>query len=85
MHDLGLTGEMVLSQEEIGKRTWATGMQAGFHRESYRRLFGLGLQVKVTVALAQLSFPASFISRPISHVAQFQHEICKGHNIIQRP
>jgi hypothetical protein len=57
---LRLTAEMVLSQEEIVKRIWAIGIEAGFDREGYPTLLGAGLKVKVTVGLAQLFFAASF-------------------------
>jgi hypothetical protein len=35
---LSLTAELVLSQEEIVKRIWAIGIEAGFDREGYRTL-----------------------------------------------
>jgi len=35
---LGLTAEMALSQDEIGGRIWALGIEAGFDRKESSRL-----------------------------------------------
>jgi tetratricopeptide (TPR) repeat protein len=35
---LGLTAGMALSQDEIGERIWALGIEAGFDRNGYRRV-----------------------------------------------